>query len=100
MARKPWADRGSRHERGYGYRWVKLRDQIMRRDKYLCQPCMSKGQGTPATEVHHIKPKAQGGTDNPENLIAICRKCHDEETRKQMGRNPRIQFDASGRVVW
>lgn len=100
MARKPWSDRGSRHERGYGWRWVQMREQIMRRDSYLCQPCMTKGHVTPATEVHHIKAKADGGTDDPGNLVAICRGCHDDATREQKGHRPRVAFDDSGRVVW
>lgn len=37
MSRKPWADRGSRHARGYGSGWQKLRLRILDRDKHLCQ---------------------------------------------------------------
>ena len=76
----------SRHARGYGWQWVKLRDRIMRRDMHLCQSCNAKGRATPATEVHHIKAKADGGTDDPSNLTAICRECHEAATREQTGR--------------
>lgn len=27
-------------------------------------------------EVHHIKPRSLGGTDDEENLIPLCRRCH------------------------
>ena len=100
MTRKAWADKGSRHARGYGWRWVQLRERILKRDQYLCGPCRDKGRTTPATEVHHIKAKAHGGTDDPGNLVSICRECHDDATREQTGGNPRVRFDASGRVVW
>ncbi|MBE3582059.1 MAG: HNH endonuclease [Thermoanaerobacteraceae bacterium] len=32
--------------------------------------------GAEIKEVHHLKQKAKGGTDNPSNLAALCKKCH------------------------
>ena len=32
--------------------------------------------GAIATEKHHIIFKSQGGTNNKENLLNICNKCH------------------------
>ena len=81
-----WGDdklRGNRHQRGYGTLWVKLRDGVMVRDHYLCQVCMSEDRLTPATEVDHIIPKARGGTDNPDNLQAICAECHKTKTARE-----------------
>ncbi len=76
--RTPWNHGGaSRHKRGYGAAWDKLRKRILERDKYLCQPCLiERGRPTPATQVDHKQPKAHGGTDDPENLRSICRPCH------------------------
>ncbi len=31
-------------------------------------------------EVHHIVPRSQGGLDEPENLITLCRKHHNQVT--------------------
>lgn len=28
-------------------------------------------------EVHHIKPQRCGGSDDDDNLVTICRTCHD-----------------------
>lgn len=83
-----WMDerRGSSTERGYGGRWRKLRDRIMRRDKALCQPCMGKGRVMPAVAVDHIVPKAEGGTDADENLQAICEPCHKLKTENESKR--------------
>ena len=79
--------RESRHARGYGAAWVKLRKRILERDRYLCQPCRN---GTPsrvtaATEVDHITPKANGGTDDEGNLRAICTDCHRAKSASDRG---------------
>ncbi len=89
----------SRHERGNGSARVKLRKEILNRDQHLCQPCLKQGRPTPATEVDHIKPKAQDGTDDPDNLQAICSDCHGEKTRQEnrsRGGKQAIQYDAKG----
>ena len=72
--------RGTRHERGYGTAWVKTRARIMKRDHGLCQVCARKGLVTVATQVDHIVNKASGGSDDDDNLQAICTPCHDAKT--------------------
>lgn len=68
--------RGTRQERGYGAAWGRLRQTILDRDNHLCQVCKVEGRDTPASEVDHRTPKAKGGTDDPDNLQAICTPCH------------------------
>lgn len=70
-------------QRGYGGRWRKLRNLVMQRDKWLCQPCSRQGRAAPAHAVDHIIPKAEGGTDSPSNLQAICRACHKAKTQQE-----------------
>jgi len=41
-------------------------------DVVFCEYC-----GIIANDIHHIEYKSQGGTDEPENLIALCRYCHN-----------------------
>lgn len=95
---------GSRHERGYGTAWTKLRLSILARDNHLCQPCLREGRLTPARTVDHIKPKAEGGTDEPENLRAICHEHHAAKTTQEghdaRGHRRRPQFDANGWPIW
>ncbi len=31
-----------------------------------------------ATDIHHVIKRSQGGTDEAENLIALCRHCHSK----------------------
>lgn len=39
-------------------------------------PC----EGCPAStvDVHHITPRGLGGSHEPENLVGLCRDCHDK----------------------
>jgi 5-methylcytosine-specific restriction protein A len=66
----------------------------------LCQVCTGKTPRrlTPASEVHHVKARADGGTDNPENLIAICSDCHTEATAARRGGTlkPKRRYDRLG----
>lgn len=39
-------------------------------------PCENCGSG--AVDVHHITFKSQGGGNNIENLIGVCRSCHNK----------------------
>ena len=73
----------SRHERGYGTQWDKIRIQILRRDNYLCVEHQRRGQLVEAYQVDHIKPKAQEGDDSLDNLQSLCVQCHKEKTQKE-----------------
>lgn len=88
MKRSNWPTE-SRHKRGYGSSWDKVRVSVLRRDNGLCQCSECKGgklKLTPATEVDHIKPKAKGGTDEMSNLQAINTECHKRKTAAEQGR--------------
>lgn len=101
-----WTGKGSRHERGYGTEWVKARARVLKRDMHLCQPCRQAGRLTEAKAVDHIKPKAKGGTDDDDNLQAICTDCHADKTTREaaeaQGRTyrKRVRFDAKGFPIW
>jgi 5-methylcytosine-specific restriction protein A len=80
----PWPTT-SRHARGYGSSWDKLRLRILARDKHLCQPCKREGRITAATQVDHRRRKEDGGTDDEGNLQAICAPCHTDKTTRENG---------------
>ena len=42
----------------------------------LCEECLKRGVYTPTEHVHHIVPLSEGGTNEEENLMALCRPCH------------------------
>ena len=79
--------RGTRQQRGYGAAWDRLRVPILKRDSYLCQPCLRAGRIRAANIVDHIVPKAQGGSDDPTNLEAICANCHRLKTQVEANRS-------------
>ena len=55
--------------------WKRTRKAVLDRDGWACQTC-----GSPASEVDHITPHAQGGSDDETNLAAICAACHRTKT--------------------
>jgi 5-methylcytosine-specific restriction protein A len=81
--------RGSRHDRGYGSEWDKLRLQILKRDGYQCQECKRQGRVTAAQDVDHIKRKKDEGTDDPSNLQSLCRPCHIAKTAAEKAKMQR-----------
>jgi len=72
-----WDGRGSSAARGYGYDWQQRRRQVLIRDGYRCA-C-----GAPATQVDHVIPKVQGGTDDYTNLAARCTACANTKTGRE-----------------
>ncbi|WP_141304364.1 HNH endonuclease [Moorella sp. E306M] len=69
--------RGTAAQRGYDARWQKVREMYLRQHP-LCEMCEREGRVTPATMVHHKQPIRHGGEVlNMENLMAVCRACHD-----------------------
>ncbi len=91
MTRKAWDHGGkSRHERGYGTAWEKLRAEVLASEP-LCRPCFraSPRRTTIATAVDHIVSKAKGGTDDRANLQSICMPCHGRKSIEEGGGKPR-----------
>lgn len=61
------------YQKGFNYNYSSRREAILHRDKYTCQCC---GKKNCRLEVHHIKFRRDGGTDDEENLITLCEDCH------------------------
>ena len=60
-------------QKGFNYGYSSRRSAILHRDNYTCQCC---GMKNCRLEVHHIKFRSNGGTDDEENLITLCEDCH------------------------
>lgn len=54
----------------YGNHWKRIRDAFAQEHPY-CQIC-----GSPTQEIHHRIPLSEGGTNDWENLMALCKSCH------------------------
>ncbi len=61
---------------------------LLYRDRFTCKKCGQKHSvinkyniELPASDglldLHHIVPKAKGGSDDPSNLVTWCRSCHE-----------------------
>lgn len=62
------------YQKGFNYGYSSRREAILHRDNYTCQCC---GKRNCRLEVHHIKFRSNGGTDDEENLITLCKECHE-----------------------
>jgi len=49
--------------------------RIKERDRFRCQnpEC---GRTSLRAEAHHIRPRSEGGSDDPQNGVTVCRACH------------------------
>ena len=71
--------RGTSAQRGYGYSWQQQRERFLIAHRY-CAHCLERQTITPATDVHHIVPRRDGGSDDDSNLLALCHSCHSRLT--------------------
>ena len=74
---KPRARLLSREEKEAEKRahWRRVKFQVMRRDRFICRCCGKRA--TTNGDPHHILYRSHGGKDEPENLVWLCRRCHD-----------------------
>ena len=66
----------------YSGSWKRVRATFLARHP-LCEMCRIEGRFTPATLVHHNKALRDGGTNDPENLMALCDPCHSRLHARQ-----------------
>lgn len=67
--------KGWGYQKGINYGYANARAHALDRDEYTCQYCGAKKV---RLEVHHIRFRQHGGSDDLENLITLCEKCHDD----------------------
>jgi 5-methylcytosine-specific restriction protein A len=84
---------------GNRWLWSKKRALVMARDNRRCQLGIAGVCTSIATEVDHIRPRAVGGTDEMNNLRAVCRRCHISRGMDESGRAPSRYSYGSSRVV-
>jgi 5-methylcytosine-specific restriction protein A len=79
-----------RYGQGRGGRpWRRKRDAVLKRDGHLCRQCRREGALTLASQVDHVVPVAEGGTDDETNLEAICDLHHLAKTQAEARRGRR-----------
>ena len=65
------------YQKGINYGYANTKAYVLARDDYTCQQCKNKGKNI-RLEVHHIIFRSQSGSDEQENLITLCKTCHDK----------------------
>jgi len=64
----------SDYQKGNQYGFNNVKAYILSRDKYTCQS--GKKGCSKELHVHHLVFRSKGGSDNPKNLITLCKKHH------------------------
>jgi len=68
--------------------WRRLREEVLRMDRYECQLCRARGRYARAELVHHVKhvrdrPDLALSIYDPDTgerqLVAVCARCHQRE---------------------
>lgn len=65
------------YQKGINYGFANTKAFVLNRDSYTCQYCKGKTKDS-KLEVHHIVFRRNGGSDEAENLITLCKTCHDK----------------------
>jgi len=63
---------------GYPPDWQERRLRVFRRDDYTCQTC-SRILPKQKLHAHHLLEISCGGTNQLDNLITLCARCHAKE---------------------
>ena len=63
------------YQKGTNYGFANTKAFVLDRDSYTCQKCKAKHI---KLEVHHIVHRKNEGSDDSENLICLCKECHDK----------------------
>ena len=76
---------GEAYQQGSQSGFWNTREYVLWRDNHTCQHCKGKSKD-PVLEVHHIESRKTGG-NAPNNLVTLCRTCHQKHHREGMSLN-------------
>lgn len=68
---------------------MKRKFLIKKRDNHKCVICGCKDK----LEVHHVKPKSEGGSNNVFNLVTLCKRCHKIIHKKNTRKENKMTFN-------
>jgi RNA-directed DNA polymerase len=60
--------------------WDKRRLKLVKKQKFLCPVCEQLLDPQQQIDLHHIRAKSMGGSDDLTNLVALHRNCHKQVT--------------------
>ena len=65
------------YQKGINYGFANTKAYVLNRDKHTCKKCGGKNKDN-RLEVHHIVFRSNGGSDEQDNLLTLCKNCHDK----------------------
>jgi hypothetical protein len=68
---------GSDYQNGAQKGYENVKAYVRERDNCTCQCCRGRTKDK-RLEVHHLVHRRDGGSNRPENLITLCKTCHDK----------------------
>jgi len=66
----------SLYQHGPRFGFYNTRAFVLHRDEYTCQHCHGRSHDQ-HLHVHHVIYRDDGGSDDPANLVVLCKACHD-----------------------
>jgi hypothetical protein len=75
---------GVGYQQGDIYDYQNLRSFVLSREGGLCQLCQEEFSSGNPSHLHHIIPRSQGGTDRPDNIALLHKKCHNNLHKKKL----------------
>lgn len=57
----------------YGWGYENIKQYVLERDGHRCQRCKAQQK----LHVHHLQWRRNGGADTHQNLVTLCKACHD-----------------------
>jgi len=64
------------YQKGINYGFANTKAFVLDRDNHTCQYCKGKNKES-KLEVHHIIFRSNNGSDEQDNLLTLCKTCHD-----------------------
>lgn len=83
--REAWAKKPTPTKRVTGRKLQAMRERLFKGNP-LCAECQRQGRVTMATQRDHIKPLAEGGLDDDDNVQGLCMACHDAKSKAESQR--------------
>ena len=74
---------GEEYQNGEQKGFWNTREYILYRDNHTCQHCKGKSNDV-ILEVHHIIPRKEGGSNRPDNLLTLCKTCHENHHKSKI----------------
>lgn len=70
------------YQNGVQKGFLNVREYVLHRDSHTCQYCKGKTKDC-VLQVHHLRSRQVGG-NRPDNLITLCKTCHEKVSKKQL----------------